>query len=207
MGVSIKISYLPLFVCVKESGCLVGFASFSFVAPLLFLRVCVPARAVVRVVLVGWSRWASCPCLLSLESAVFSSSFASVVSGLAPVGPVSVLAPVVVPPVAPAFVGFVPAALRVGGRVVSSSRFLPVVSGVVSSLSWDAGRGAVVAVVGGHRLLCLSSGLGGVGSPDAVALVAALRVARSSGAPVQVWGAPGSSGCVCPGYFCGVSAA
>ena len=140
-----------------------------------------------------------------------SSSFASFVAALPVAGAVSsVPAARVAPPVSGAgclSCSFVPASLRVGSRVVSSSRFLPVVSGVVSSLSWDARRLAVVAVVGGVSLVCLASGLGGVGSPDAVALVAALRSARASGVAVDVWGAPGASGRVCPGYFCGVSAA
>jgi hypothetical protein len=135
---------------------------------------------------------------------VVSSSFASFVAALPVAGAVSPVAA----PVCPLASGAgVPASLRVGSRVVPSSSFLPVCSGVVSSLSWDARRLAVVAVVGGRSLVCLASGLGGVGSPAAVALVAALRVARASGAVVDVWGAPGSSGRVCPGYFCGVSAA
>lgn len=104
-------------------------------------------------------------------------------------------------------VEFVPSCFFVGSRRISSSAFLPAASGVVSSLSWDEARGAVVCVVGGVRLLCLCSGLGGVGSPGAVSLVAALRAARSAGVPVDLWGAPGSSGRVCPGYFCAVSAA
>jgi len=137
---------------------------------------------------------------------VVSSSFASFVASLPVAGAVSpVVAPAPVASCPLASGAGVPASLRVGSRVVPSSSFLPVVSGVVSSLSWDARRSAVVAVVGGRSLLCLASGLGGVGAPAAVALVAALRVARASGVVVDVWGAPGSSGRVCPGYFCGVS--
>jgi hypothetical protein len=160
------------------------------------------------------SRWASCPvfavrplvrCLV-VSSSVLSGVAASLVRSFAVPG---AAAAAVAGPVAfacPLVSGSgVPALLRVGSRVVPSSSFLPVVSGVVSSLSWDARRLAVVAVVGGRSLVCLASGLGGVGSPAAVALVAALRVARASGAVVDVWGAPGSSGRVCPGYFCGVS--
>lgn len=148
--------------------------------------------------------WSSRPGALALPFLLESAVFSSFVAALPVSGPVSVLAPVAVPP---SFSGFVPSSLRVGSRVVSSSRFLPVVSGVVSSLSWDSRRGAVVAVVGGVSLACLASGLGGAGSSDAVALVAALREARRSGVAVSVWGAPGSSGRVCPGYFCGVTAA
>ena len=129
------------------------------------------------------------------------SSFASFVAALPVVGAVSSLS---LCPAAPAPVGFVPASVSVGGRLVPSSCFLPVVSGVVSALSWDAARGAVVAVVGGRRLLCLASALGGTGSADSVALVAALRAARRGGSVVQVWGAPGASGRVASGYFCGV---
>jgi hypothetical protein len=145
---------------------------------------------------------------------VVSSSFSSLVALLPVLGAVS---PAVRPvPAAPAPVcplasgAGVPASLSVSGRLVSSSCFLPVGRGPVvlpaGSLSWDAVRGAVVLSVPGVGVLrCLCSGLGGVGSPAAVALVAALRVAVASGAPVSLWGAPGASGRVCPGYFCGVS--
>ena len=145
-----------------------------------------------------------CP-VVSSSSSVFSGVASSLVRSFAVPG---AAAAALLPPAfaCPLVSGSgVPALLRVGSRVVPSSSFLPVGSGVVSSLSWDARRLAVVAVVGGRSLVCLASGLGGVGSSAAVALVAALRVARASGAVVDVWGAPGSSGRVCPGYFCGVS--
>jgi len=135
------------------------------------------------------------------------SSVASFVAALPVAGAVSPVAA----PVCPLASGAgVPASLSVSGRSVSSSRFLPVGRGPVvlpaGSLSWDAVRGAVVVSVPGVGVLrCLCSGLGGVGSPAAVALVAALRVAVASGVPVSLWGAPGASGRVCPGYFCGVS--
>ena len=124
------------------------------------------------------------------------SSFSSFVASLPVSGPVA--------PLSVAGGSFRPAAVLVGPRFVPSGAFLPVVSGVVSSLSWDLARSAVVAVVGGRSFVCLASALGGVGAPDAVALVAALRVARRSGVPVSLLGAPGTSGRVCPGYFCAV---
>ena len=127
------------------------------------------------------------------------SSFSSFVASLPVSGPVA--------PLSVADGSFRPASVRVGSRVVPSGWFRPVVSGVVSSLSWDLAHSAVVAVVGGRSFVCLASALGGVGAPDAVALVAALRVARRSGAPVWLLGAPGATGYVCPGYFCGVVSA
>ena len=125
------------------------------------------------------------------------SSFSSFVASLPVSGPVA--------PLSVAGGSFRPAFVCLGSRVVPSAWFRPVVSGVVSSLSWDLARSAVVAVVGGHSFVCLASALGGVGSPDAVALVAALRVARRAGVPVSLLGAPGASGVVRPGYFCAVA--
>ncbi len=113
---------------------------------------------------------------------------------------------VAAPPVCPLASGAgVPASVSVAGRAVSSSAFVPAASGVVSAVSAADPRG-VVCVVGGRSFRCLWSALGGVGSPAAVALVAALRVARGSGASVDLWCAPGRSGLPCPGYFCAVSA-
>ena len=101
--------------------------------------------------------------------------------------------------------GFVPSAARVGAAVVPSSAFLLAGRGVVTSFGWDAERSAVwVALSGGPRLLCLCSAIGGVGSPGAVALATAVRSAFASGREVSLVGAPGRSGLVCRGYFCGV---
>ena len=130
-------------------------------------------------------------------------SFSSFVSALPVVGPVSALP--VAAPVCPLASGAgVPASVVVAGRVVASSRFVPVASGVVSACSAADPRG-VVCVVGGRSFRCLWSALGGAGSPAAVSLVAALRAARASGVAVDLWCAPGRGGLPCPGYFCAVS--
>ena len=166
----------------------------SFGAPLLSLLFLLPACS---------ARACCPPSGLLLESSVSFPSFASFVAALPVVGAVSSLSLCPAPSAPSTPVGFVPASVSLGARLVPSSRFLPVGSGVVSALSWDAARGAVVAVVGGRRLVCLVAALGGAGSADSVALVAALRAARRGGWEVQVWGAPGVSGRVASGYFCG----
>jgi len=101
-------------------------------------------------------------------------------------------------------VGFVPASLALGrAGVVPSSRFLPCGRGVLSAVVPDA-RGVRV-VVGGASFLCLFSGLGGASSASSVGLSAAL--VDLLGSPVSLVGAPGSSGSVLGGFFCGVLAA
>jgi hypothetical protein len=206
-------------VCVKESVCVVGFSPFPLGCPLLPLGARSlrpwpwPWLACGRVSLSPRSPrvcgvWCGLSFLRALESAVSSSSFASFVSSLPAVGSASawVAAPVLpVAPPAPVAVSFVPGRVSVGARLVSSGSFVPAARGVVSACSASDPRGLVV-VVGGRSFRCLWSALGGVGSPDAVALVAACRAARASGAPVVLWVAPGKSGLGCPGYFCGVEA-
>ena len=114
---------------------------------------------------------------------------------------------VVVVPLGFAMSSFVPASVVVGSVVRPASSFSVVASGVVVGLSWDAVRSAVVVELsGGARLACLARALGGAGSSDASALVAALRAARASGVVVELVGAPGARGSVLAGYFCGVRA-
>jgi hypothetical protein len=198
-------------VCVKESVCVVGFSPFPLGCPLLPLGARSlrpwpwPWLACGRVSLSPRSPrvcgvWCGLSFLRALESAVSSSSFAFPV-----LGAVSswVAAPLL--PVAPVAVSFVPSRVVVGSRLVPSSSFVPARDGVVSACSASDPRGLVV-VVGGVSFRCLWSALGGAGSPDAVALVAACRAARASGLAVRLWVAPGKSGLGCPGYFCGVEA-
>jgi hypothetical protein len=178
--------------CVAPS-LVVGFrASFASALVRVVVAVCCPRSPRVCGV------WCGLSFLRALESAVSSSSFAFPV-----LGAVSswVAAPVL--PVAPAAVSFLPSRVSVSGRLVSSSAFLCVVSGVVSGCSGADPRGLVV-VVGGATFRCLWSALGGRSSADAVALLAACRAARASGAPVTLCCAPGSSGRPAKGYFCGV---
>lgn len=168
-------------------------------------------------------------CLRSLGFVMSFSSLASFVSALPVVGAASSVcgsvsfvpggsacssapvvarwsAPVSSPGLCPLASGAgVPSSVVVAGRSVSSSAFVPAASGVVSAVSAADPRG-VVCVVGGRSFRCLWAALGGAGSPAAVALVGALRVARSSGVAVDLWCAPGRSGLPCPGYFCAVSA-
>jgi len=122
------------------------------------------------------------------------------------------LAPVSAPAAAPV-VGFVPASLRLGSSgSCPASRFLVVARGALSFpvlasglRGWDGA--ALVVSVGGRSFRCLASGLGGVGSDDFAGLVAALRALVASGDAVSLLGAPGSSGRVLGGFFCGVTVA
>jgi hypothetical protein len=115
---------------------------------------------------------------------------------------VSFLSPSLVLPVASP--SFVPSRVVVGSRLVPSSSFVGVFGGVVSACSASDPRGLVV-VVGGVSFRCLWSALGGRDSVDAVALVAACRAARSSGAVVTLYCAPGKSGRPSAGYFCAIT--
>jgi hypothetical protein len=177
----------------------VGWYLFWFCSP-LFSVVAVPLGFLPASFSLGVGVWPCPPAFFCLWLLGFLMSFASFVSALPVVG---AFAPVSAPPVS-----FLPASVSLGrAGVVPSSRFLPVASGVVSGLSWDSVRGAVVvSLSSGASFRCLAAGVGGVGSPDAVGLVAALRAARKSGVPVRLVGAPGASGRVASGYFCGITA-
>lgn len=105
--------------------------------------------------------------------------------------------------------GFLPASLSLGSAgVVSSSAFREVASGVVlpvGSVSVEGGSLWVRAPKFSAR--CLLSGLGGAGSADAVALERALLACCGTGLGCTFFGAPGASGRVAYGFFCGVASA
>jgi hypothetical protein len=189
-------------VCQRIRVCF-WFAPFWFRGPLFLcgLRLLWWRSRLLSSVGCAWRGAVGSPCLRCLG---FVMSFASFVSSLPVVGAVSsvVSAPAPVCPLASG--AGVPSSVVVAGRSVSSSRFVPAASGVVSAVSAADPRG-VVCVVGGRSFRCLWSALGGAGSPAALSLVAALRAARGSGVAVDLWCAPGRSGLPCPGYFCAVS--
>lgn len=123
-----------------------------------------------------------------------------------------VAAPVAVPSASSSVVpsGFVPAASEVSLRgapasaVVCRSRLGGV---VLSSASLSGGVLTVVLAdafpaSAGTRFRCLLSCFGG-SAPEA--LLASVRSAVSSGSPVWLWCAVGSSGYAASGFFCGLS--
>lgn len=106
-----------------------------------------------------------------------------------------------------AFVPYAPVLLSNGrGGSCVWDTFLPVASGVVSSLGWDASsRSFLVSLSGGRSFSCRS---GRFPSDESCSLLAgSLRSALRSGASVTLVGAPGPSGRVLPGFFCGLVAA
>jgi len=209
-------------LCVfKRIKCWLGSPLLVFPAPLF--SGCSVARWASRPPSLSACAWRGACRLSFLRSLGFVMSFSFSASSLPVLGAVSPasasaaaaagvaflsgLAAPVAPPVAVCPLvsgGGVPSSVVVAGRLVPSSSFVPVVSGVVSAVSASDPRG-VVCVVGGRSFRCLWSALGGRSSPAAVALVAALRVARGREFVVDLWCAPGRGGVPCPGYFCAVS--
>jgi len=117
-----------------------------------------------------------------------------------------VAAPVAVPSASSSVVpaGFVPAASAVSLRgapasaVVCRSRL----GGVVLSSASLSGGVLSVFLADGSSFRCLLSCFGG-SAPEA--LLASVRSAVSSGSPVWLWCAVGSSGYAASGFFCGLS--
>jgi hypothetical protein len=100
-------------------------------------------------------------------------------------------------------VGFVPSYVKLGrAGIVGHDRFVPVAEGVVADVYSD-GR-AITANIGGKRFVCLWEALGGPATENAQCMTAALRNAARGYKTFTAVGAPGSSGRVLAGYFCGI---
>jgi len=117
-----------------------------------------------------------------------------------------VAAPVAVSSASSAVVpaGFVPASSAVSLRGASASAVVcrSRLGGVVLSSASLAGGVLSVFLADGSSFRCLLSCFGG-SAPEA--LLASVRSAVSSGSPVWLWCAVGSSGYAASGFFCGLS--
>jgi len=164
-------------------------------------RVAAPA-APVAPAFVRPARWADAP-VAAVDRGALASALAESRAAV----------PDVAPPATPTRPStFVPSSLVVGRLVREASSFSRVAHGVVTSVSRVRGNvpgsfsAVVVGLDSGASFRCLASGLGGSDSASWDSLCAALLSCREARAHVSLVGAPGASGSVCRGFFCGVSA-
>lgn len=166
-------------------------------------RVAAPA-APVAPAFVRPARWADAP-VAAPVAAVDRDALASALAES------RAAVPDVAPPATPTRpFTFVPSSLVVGRLVREASSFSRVAHGVVTSVSRVRGNvpgsfsAVVVGLDSGASFRCLASGLGGSDSASWDSLCAALLSCREARAHVSLVGAPGASGSVCRGFFCGV---